>query len=334
MTKKGNLNKSKDRRLIALLFAAAVIFLLYSSMYIVKEGEQAIVLQFGKPIGDPITEAGLKLKTPFIQNVVKFEKRILEWDGDPTEIPLEGKYILVDAFARWEISDPQSFYKSVTNISNAQSRLDDIINGVVRDEVSDSKLRFLIPNTIFNNSYDKGEEFDDVNKNGVWDEGENFVDVGEDRGRQAIVKSIVSKVQEKFNSEKMGIRVVDIQIKRINYTDANRNSVFKKIESGQNIKADLLKSEGEKEAKKIRGDMVEEEKMINSEAYRESERIKGLGDSIATKIYREAYSRNPEFYDFYKALNSLEAIIGSDDKIVLTTNNDILYLLKNAPSRP
>ena len=318
-------------RLILFLLAALLLFVLYSSLYIVKEGEQAIVLQFGKPVGDPITKAGLKFKTPFIQNVVKFEKRILEWDGDPTEIPLEGKYILVDAFARWEISEPQLFYKSVMDVSGAQSRLDDIINGVVRDEVSDSKLKFLIPNTIFNNNYDEGEIFVDSNKNGVWDEGEKFEDIGKDRGRQTIVKSIVSKVQDKFNSEKMGIRVVDIQIKRINYTDANRNSVFKKIESGQNIKAALLKSEGQLEARKILGAMEKMEKDITSSAYKESETIKGQGDAQATKIYREAYAKNPEFYAFYKALESLELIISKDGQVFLTTDNDILRLLKNIP---
>ena len=321
----------KDMRLILFLLAALLLFVLYSSLYIVKEGEQAIVLQFGKPVGDPITKAGLKFKTPFIQNVVKFEKRILEWDGDPTEIPLEGKYILVDAFARWEISEPQLFYKSVMDVSGAQSRLDDIINGVVRDEVSDSKLKFLIPNTIFNNNYDEGEIFVDSNKNGVWDEGEKFEDIGKDRGRQTIVKSIVSKVQDKFNSEKMGIRVVDIQIKRINYTDANRNSVFKKIESGQNIKAALLKSEGQLEARKILGAMEKMEKDITSSAYKESETIKGQGDAQATKIYREAYAKNPEFYAFYKALESLELIISKDGQVFLTTDNDILRLLKNIP---
>ena len=318
-------------KFIVLLLVALLLFVLYSSMYIVKEGEQVIVLQFGKPVGVPITEAGLKFKTPFIQNVVKFEKRILEWDGDPTEIPLEGKYILVDTFARWEISEPQLFYKSVMDVSGAQSRLDDIINGVVRDEVSDSKLKFLIPNTIFNNNYDEGEVFIDSNKNGVWDKGEEFEDVGENRGRQAIVKSIVSKVQDKFNSEKMGIRVIDIQIKRINYTDANRNSVFKKIESGQNIKAALLKSEGQLEARKILGGMEKMEKDITSSAYKQSETIKGQGDAQATKIYREAYSKNPEFYAFYKALESLELIIGADDQVILTTKNDIFRLLKNIP---
>ena len=147
----------KDRRLIALLLVAVLGFVIYSSAYTVKEGEQAVVFQFGKPIGEAISDAGLKFKVPFIQDVKKFEKRILEWDGDPTEIPLEGKYILVDAFARWRISDPQLFYKSVMDVSGAQSRLDDIINGIVRDEISDSKLKYVIPNTVFNAKYDEGE---------------------------------------------------------------------------------------------------------------------------------------------------------------------------------
>ena len=146
--------KTIDKRLIGLLFLLVAAFIVYSSAYIVKEGEQAVVFQFGKPVGNAISDAGLKFKIPFIQNVKKFEKRILEWDGDPTEIPLEGKYILVDAFARWRISDPQLFYKSVMDVTGAQSRLDDIINGIVRDEISVSELRYVIPNTVYNGKYD------------------------------------------------------------------------------------------------------------------------------------------------------------------------------------
>ena len=345
----------KDTKLIALLSVGALLFLIYSSMYIVREGEQAVVFQFGKPVGAAVTDAGLKFKIPFIQNVKKFEKRILEWDGDPTEIPLEGKYILVDTFARWKISEPQLFYKSVMDVSGAQSRLDDIINGVVRDEVSDSKLEYVVANTIFNSSYDnderkegelfKGNTFSRDNCilnpdqeseyiiNGEWTFNPTgkfyFCDVGKDRGRQAIVDAIIEKVQAKFNSEKMGIEVVDIQIKRINYTDAVRNSVFKKIESEQNIKAALLKSEGQLEARKIIGAMEKKEKDITSSGYKESEIIKGRGDSVAAAIYRLAYSKNPQFYTFYEALNSIEKIIGDDDQVVLTTKSDIFKLLKN-----
>ena len=348
---------TKDRRLILLLLIAVIGFFIYSSAYIVKEGEQAVVFQFGKPVGDAISDAGLKFKIPFIQNVKKFEKRILEWDGDPTEIPLEGKYILVDAFARWRISDPQLFYKSVMDVSGAQSRLDDIINGIVRDEISVSELRYVIPNTVFNNSYDSGEmkegEFlltsdkkkvmvskkvctehsnEDGVINGRWvlrrgDE-QSFCDVGKDKGRQAIVSSIISKVQDKFVTEQMGIEVVDIQIKRINYTDAVRNSVFIKTRSEQDVKADQLKSEGVQIAEKIRGAMNKKEKDLSSSAYKEAEKIKGRGDAESTSILRAAHAEDPEFYIFYKALNALEDVIGDDDQVVLTTQSLIFKMLK------
>ena len=344
----------KDRRLIALLLVAVLGFVIYSSAYTVKEGEQAVVFQFGKPIGEAISDAGLKFKVPFIQDVKKFEKRILEWDGDPTEIPLEGKYILVDAFARWRISDPQLFYKSVMDVSGAQSRLDDIINGIVRDEISDSKLKYVIPNTVFNAKYDEGELTEgqeiligenkfimseelcvlDAQKEGEVDgrwtlaSDVSFCDVGKDQGRQKIVNAIIAKVQEKFTSEKMGIEVVDIQIKRINYTDAVRNSVFTKTRSEQDIRAGKLKSEGRQIAEKILGEMDKVEKNISSSAYMEAQRIRGQGDSLATKILRQAHSKDPEFYTFYKALNSLEKIIGEDDQIVLTTESLIFKILK------
>ena len=346
---------NKDRRLIGLLITAVILFLIYSSAYVVKEGEQAVVFQFGKPIGSAISKAGLKFKIPFVQNVKRFEKRILEWDGDPTEIPLEGKYILVDAFARWKISDPQLFYKSVMDVSGAQSRLDDIINGIVRDEISDSKLKYVIPNTVFNEKHDKGEkkEGDRIFEgekvfmsedrclldlegkgkiNGKWttsDEGGfEFCDIGKDQGRQKIVNAIIRKVQSKFNSEKMGIEVVDIQIKRINYTDAVRNSVFTKTRSEQDIRAGKLKSEGHQLAQQILGTMGKQEKDISSSAYKEAQIIRGRGDSLATRTLRQAHSQNPEFYTFYKALNALEEIIGKDDQIVLTTESTIFKILK------
>ena len=348
---------SIDKRLIGILFLLVTAFIVYSSAYIVKEGEQAVVFQFGKPIGSSISDAGLKFKIPFIQNVKKFEKRILEWDGDPTEIPLEGKYILVDAFARWRISDPQLFYKSVMDVSGAQSRLDDIINGIVRDEISISELRYVIPNTVYNGKYDNdeildGEVFKSLDNeelvmskdvcieaarsndlvDGIWTKqagmSKSFCDVGKDRGRQAIVNSIISKVQDKFVSEKMGIEVVDIQIKRINYTDAVRNSVFIKTRSEQDVKADKLKSEGLQIAETIRGQMNKKEKDLSSSAYKEAEKIKGRGDAEATSILMKAHAKDPEFYKFYKALNALEEVIGSDDQIILTTESPIFKILR------
>ena len=348
---------TKDKRLIPLLLLLVLGFFVYSSAYIVKEGEQAVVFQFGKPVGSSISEAGLKFKLPFIQNVKKFEKRILEWDGDPTEIPLEGKYILVDAFARWRISDPQLFYKSVMDVSGAQSRLDDIINGIVRDEISISQLKFVIPNTVYNGKYDNGEILEGEkiessdNKNvvmtsdtciegatseglidGKWTKGagnlKSFCDVGKDKGRQSIVNSIISKVQDKFVSEKMGIEVVDIQIKRINYTDAVRSSVFIKTRSEQDVKADKLKSEGLQIAETIRGQMNKKEKDLSSSAYKEAEKIKGRGDAEATSILMKAHSKNPEFYKFYKALNALEEVVGKDDQIILTTESPIFKILR------
>ena len=288
---------SKLKIIIASLSALTVV-LLYGSMYIVEEKEQAVVFQFGDPVGvskDP----GLYFKMPFIQNVMKFEKRILEWDGDPTVIPMSGDmFISVDTFARWVIVDPKKFYKSVMSESGAQSRLDDIINGVVKDKVPLSNLKDIVSNN-------------------------------DESGRLVVTKQILDEVSNTLSNKNIGIEVRDVQIKRIDYSRTVQANVFKKIISEQQVKAEKLRSEGVQIAREIVGKIEFEKKQITSEAYKQSEEIKGEGDAIAAEVYAKSYGKNKDFYNFVKSLETYKKTVDKNTQIILSTDNDYLKLLQS-----
>lgn len=288
---------SKLKIIIASLSALTVV-LLYGSMYIVEEKEQAVVFQFGDPVGvskDP----GLYFKMPFIQNVMKFEKRILEWDGDPTVIPMSGDmFISVDTFARWVIVDPKKFYKSVMSESGAQSRLDDIINGVVKDKVPLSNLKDIVSNN-------------------------------DESGRLVVTKQILDEVSNTLSNKNIGIEVRDVQIKRIDYSRTVQANVFKKIISEQQVKAEKLRSEGIQIAREIEGKIEFEKKQITSEAYKQSEEIKGEGDAIAAEVYAKSYGKNKDFYNFVKSLETYKKTVDKNTQIILSTDNDYLKLLQS-----
>jgi len=288
---------SKIKIIIASLLAL-IIVLVFASVYIVEEKEQAVVFQFGDPVS--ISKApGLYFKMPFIQNVMKFEKRILEWDGDPTVIPMSGDmFISVDAFARWIIVDPEKFYKSVMSEAGAQSRLDDIINGVVKDKVPLSNLKDLVSN--------------DSNV-----------------GRLAVTKQILNEVRNTLSNKNIGIQVKDVQIKRIDYSRTVQANVFKKIISEQQVKAEKLRSEGVQIAREIEGKIEFEKKQITSEAYKKSEEIKGEGDAIAAEVYAKSYGKNKDFYNFIKSLETYKKTVDKDTQIILSTDNDYLKLLES-----
>ena len=288
---------SRAQTIIASLFIIIGV-LLYGSAYIVNEKEQAVVFQFGDPVqikADP----GLYFKVPFIQNVMKFEKRILEWDGDPTVIPMSGDmFISVDTFARWVISDPKKFYKSVMSETGAQSRLDDIINGVVKDRVPLSTLKNIVSN-------------------------DSKV------GRIAVAQQILDQVAQTLSGKDMGIEVRDVQIKRIDYSKTVQANVFKKIISEQQVKAEKLRSQGVQIAREIEGKIEFEKKAITSRAYKQSEQIKGQGDAIAADIYAKSYSQNKDFYKFIKSLETYRKTIDKKTQIILSTDNEYLKLLQS-----
>ena len=300
----------------ALVFVLVII--LASSIYIVDETQQAIITQFGDPVGEPTTTAGLHFKLPFIQKAIFFEKRIMEWDGDQNQIPTKDKkYIVVDTFARWRIADPLRFYQSVNNERNAQSRLDDIMDGVTRDFISENLLIEVVRNS--NRSMEvSSEEMEDM-----------IIQVDSlkiEKGRLAITRSILEKVQATV--PQYGIEVLDIRIKQVNYIQDVREKVFDRMISERNRIAQLYRSEGQGRRAEIQGQMQKELQRIQSEAYRTAQEIEGKADAEATEIYASAFSRDPEFYSFLQTLASYRQTIDSTSTLILSTDSDYLRFLK------
>lgn len=289
--------------LIALLIGLGI---LSSSFFVVYEGEQAIVTEFGKPVGE-VRSAGPHFKMPLIQDVHRFQSRILKWDGDPNQITTRDKrYIWVDTTARWRIADPLLFYRTVATEAGAQSRLDDIIDSVVRDGVSGHLLVELV----------RGSDY--INAEGLIDESpEENTPL---RGRDEILADILAKARA--NVPDYGIELLDVQIKRINYVEQVRKRVYERMISERKKVAAQFRSEGEGEKADILGQMQKELKRISSEAYRESAEIRGDADATAAAIYADAYNRDPEFYSFYRSLEAYRNSISDNSKMVLSTDSD------------
>lgn len=308
--------------LIILGIAIAVIILVFSGVfYIVPEGQQVIITQFGKPIGQPQTTSGLKIKTPFIQKIDRFDKRILEWDGREKEVTTKDKrFIWLDTTARWKIVDALKFFQSLKTEERAQSRLDDIINSASRDLVTGQKLVEVVRNT--NDIRQATEDLEEGEQN---TEQIEVIEVG----RHKIAQMILEKAQQNL-SEEFGIEIVDVQIKRINYVDQVRQKVFLRMISERQRIASKYKSEGEGEAADIEGQKQKELQRIQSEAYKTAEQIKGQADAEAIQIYAEAHSKDPEFYAFTKTLETYQKTIGETEntKLFLTTDSDLYKYLK------
>ena len=302
-----------------------IIFLVlgFSSIFIIDETEQAVVTQFGKPVGGAITDAGIHFKTPLIQTVIKFDKRILEWDGSANEIPtLDNKYIFIDAFARWRISDALQFYKSAKNEMLAQSRLDDILDGAVRDEIANRTMVEIIRSTN-RVMLIKDVESSSVNVNDKIEE-----DISIEGARLTIINSILESVSKRLLDLNMGIEILDVQLKRINYNRQVQEQVFKRMISGQNQIAEKYRAQGQGKKQEILGMQVQRKKEIISGAYLESQRIKGEADADATRIYAEAYGKSPEFYNFIKTLETYSNTLDSSTQFILSTDNPYLKYLE------
>jgi len=302
---------------------ALAVFIAFSSMFILNEKEQAIVIQFGEP-KETYTDAGLHFKVPFIQQVLRFDKRLLEWDGAATEMPTnDNKYILIDAFARWMIDDPLQFYKSAKNEKMAQSRLDDIIDGILRDEISKYVMVEIIRSSDREMVIYDEEIMDDTMLQGL------NQDEGAATGkREQIVASILDKVQAKLLDLNMGIVVKDIQLKRINNTEDVQNKIFRRMISGQNRIAEKYRAQGQGSKLDIVGQTDQKKKEIISKAYYTMKRIRGAADSLATRIYADAYSRDPDFYKFINTLKTYESTIDSTTQIIFSTDGQYFEYLK------
>ena len=292
-------------------------FLILNSAYTVSEIEQAVITQFGEPIGKPIQKAGLYWKTPFIQQVNYFEKRILEWDGYPSEIPTKDKkFIWVDVTARWRIVDPLKFLQTMRHETNAQSRLDDIIDGITRDHVTRYEAPEIVRST--NRILELETKEEDISTE------ESFEKI--QIGRDAITRRILEQAHKIVSD--YGIELVDVRIKRINYIESVQRRVFERMISERKRSAEKLRSEGQAFRAEIEGQKEKELKRIYSEAYRKAQELKGKADAEATRIYAEAYSKDPEFYTFLTTLESYPKGL-KDSRLILSTQSDFLKYLKS-----
>jgi len=296
-----------------------VLFVLYQGIYTVDETQQVVITQFGKPVGDPITKPGLNFKVPFIQAVNYFPKNLLQWDGDPSQIPtLDKTYIYVDTFARWKVVDPLKFFQTVNNVVGGLARLDDIIDAAVRN--------FIAKNPLIETVRWTNRELD-VSEIGVKQVAHKRVMAEITTGRQKIVKGILDQSNPKL--KEFGILLIDVQIKRLNYVEEVRRSVYGRMIAERKQIAERFRSEGEGEARKVEGDRERDLKKITSVAYRKAQEIKGKADAEATLIYAQAYNKDPDFYSFLKTLDVYKETMGKDTSLVLSTDSDFLKYFKS-----
>ena len=301
---------------IKIIFIASLMVVL-NSFFIVNEKEQAIITQFGKPVGDARVESGLYFKLPLIQTIIKFDRRILEWDGAANEIPTkDNKYIFVDTFARWKISNPLQFYKSARNEMLAQSRLDDIIDGAVRDEISNRFMSEIVRST----NREMG-----VYDSELKDTSDEIIKEG---ARKAIIESILMSVESKLEELNIGISIVDFQIKRMSYNRQVQDKLFKRMISEQNMIAEKYRAQGEGRKQEILGLQNQKEKELMSSAYLESQKIIGKADAEAMDIYAKAYSQDADFYNYYKTLETYKKTLDPTTLFILSTDNKFLKFIE------
>ncbi len=285
----------------------------WDGFFILPEGEQAVVTQFGAPVGEPVVDAGLHLKTPFVQNVQYFDKKILIWDGDPNQIPTNDKtFVYVDVSARWRISNALVFLQAVNNIDRAQGVLDDIIGSTVRDLVNKNDLVEIIRSSGWQRLRDSSDSVDG---------GSEKIVLGRD-GMASKIREIVSKATPKY-----GIEVVDVMFKRVNYIESVRRKVYDRMISERKRIAAEKRSQGEGQKAEILGKVERELKTVTSAANRKAEEIKGAADAEATRIYAKAYSQDPEFYAFSKTLESYEKTMGANSRLIVSSDSQFFKYL-------
>ncbi|MCB1231646.1 MAG: protease modulator HflC [Verrucomicrobiae bacterium] len=303
------------------------------AFYTVKETEQVIITQFGETVGDPInppnaekSEAGLHFKIPFLWKVNKFDKLILEWDGDAEEMPTKEKtYIQVDTYGRWRIADPLAYFQNLRDERRAQSRLDDILGSETRNTIAKHQLIEVIRTTKGREPL-KAEELVDADMTG------SVGKLPEIRfGRSALEQEIFEKSSEKLAG--LGIELLDVRFKRINYNESVQVQIFERMISERQQIAERFRSEGEGEAAKILGNMQKDLKEIQSTAYKEVQTIQGEADAKAAEIYTAAYNQNPEAAELYEFLRTMEVygeVLGGDSTVILSTESDLFKYLKRA----
>jgi membrane protease subunit HflC len=304
---------------ILLIAVAVIAFIIYGAAYTVDETEQVVVTQFGRIVGDPKTDPGLKFKIPFIQTANYFNKNLLEWDGDPGQIPtLDKTFIWVDTFARWKIVDPIKFFQTVNNRFNAIGKLNDIIDPAVRNFITSHHLIEAV------RSSNRELDIEEIGLEQAARRTRVYFQI--DVGRQKITQGILEQAQPKLTP--FGIELVDVKIKRINYVEEVRKSVYGRMIAERNQIAEKFRSEGKGEAQKIRGEKERDLQEIESEAFKKAQRIKGAADAEATIIYAEAYGKDPEFYSFVQTLEIYRETLSENSSLVLSTDSEFLKYLK------
>jgi len=302
---------------IAILVLAGII-LFFQSTFIVDEKEQVVITQFGKPVGQAIVDPGMQFKTPFIQKANFFEKRYMEWDGDPNQVPTKDKkFIFVDTYARWQISDPLQFFKRLTNERGAQSRLDDILDGETRDYIANHNIEEAVRNS--NRQPIRTDSISEMIGDSLMS-----INVGREKIQEMILKSANEQAKE------LGIVVLDFRFKRINYVEDVRTQVYERMKSERYRIADKFRSEGQGEASRINGEKERELKKIQSEAFRKAEEIKGGADARAAAIYAGAYNQSAQsrdLYAFMKSMKTFEKTFDSSTSIILSTDSDLYKYL-------
>jgi membrane protease subunit HflC len=309
---------------LGVVIAIFLILLFSGAFYTVREWDQVVITQFGRPVGKPKTDAGLKFKIPFIQEIHRYEKRIMRWDGDPKEIPTRDKrFIYVDTTARWRIVDPQKFLEVLGTYTQAYAKLDDIIDAVLRDYVSANPLVELVRTTNEMPTVETGEG--KVLSPFPQSTALETVRLGREKITRAILLE-ASKAMPAF-----GMKLVDVRIKRINYVEQVRKKVYERMVSERKRKAAQFRSEGEGKKAEILGQMEKELKSIISGAYRTAEEIRGGADAEATRIYGDAYNQDPSFYAFFKTLETYKQAAYKNAFIILGTDSDYYRFLKTIP---
>src|SRR6056297_3215715 len=304
--------------LLVVLLVAGVV--LSSAFYTVHETEQVVITQFGAPQGEAVTEPGLHMKVPFIQTVNRFDKRFLEWDGDQNQVPTKDKkFIFVDSYARWQITDPLQFFRRLRDERGAQSRLDDILDGETRNAIASNDLVEVVRSTNRNPNAD-------ATTIELVEDSLEIIAVGRD--------SIQVQIQKLANqrASDLGIAILDFRFKRINYVEDVRQTVYDRMISERNRIADKFRSEGQGEAAQINGEKDRELKSIQSEAFRKAEEIRGEADARATAIYAEAYNQSQsarELYDFTRTMESYGKVFDDQTSIILSTNSEFYRYLND-----
>ncbi len=306
---------------VFLIVASIAGILVLNSAFVVDQTETVVLTQFGEPVGNAIQDAGLHWKTPFMQETHYFDRRILEWDGYPSEVPTrDKKFIWVDTTGRWRIANPLKFLQTMRTETNAQSRLDDIFDGITRNFITRHNLVDVVRST--NRILDVKAQQEDISGEDVYEK----IEVGRDTLTRQILEAARAVVAD------YGIELIDLRIKRINYIQSVQQKVFERMISERKRAAESLRSEGQGIRAEIEGQKEKELKRITSEAYRDAQKIKGKADAEATQVYGEAYSKDPSFYSFMATLERYPTTL-KGARLILTTDSEFLHYLKSTQDR-